>query len=134
MKALKTIRVAVLSSTLLVGSVFSAAVVGAEPTPMNPVQYCRENNNTVPTPFGPFPLPSTPACVSFIANGGSLTGAGFEVRCKELREQIPAVFNMPVDIDYSTTPPTNNGGFGGKIGSCVNVLRGYHTGTLTHPE
>ena len=124
MKALKTIRIAILSSALLIGSVFSAAIVGAEPGQPNASQTC--------TAMGNFGL-THGACVSFMSSG-DMTGAAYQERCEQIQAEIPELYDMPANIDYSTTPPTNYGGFGGTKGSCLNILRGYHTGTLTHPE
>jgi hypothetical protein len=54
------------------------------------------------------------------------------VLADELR--VDALWNAPVVIDCSQNPPSNVGGFRGKVQTCTYLLKGYHSGTLTHPE
>jgi hypothetical protein len=56
-------------------------------------------------------------------------------QCKLLKSELPPeLWNAPVIIDYSQNPPSNLGGFGGKGQTCTYLLKGYHSGTLTHTE
>jgi hypothetical protein len=134
---MKAIRVALLTGTLLIGSAFPA-LAGAAPAQPNPSQYCTQNNNTVmievaPGIFFPLSIPSHGGCVSTVASG-ELSQAAYIANCKVLAREFPEVYNAPVDIRIVDGQAVNFGGFGGSLGSCSKVLRGYHTGTLTHPE
>ncbi|MDP9375108.1 MAG: hypothetical protein M3Q65_22200 [Chloroflexota bacterium] len=117
---MKAIRVALLTSALLVGSAIPAFAAEAAPTQMNPAQTCG-TENAVPTPFGPLPVPSRGGCASSIATG-ELSKAAYVAQCQDIRETDPVSF-------YAT--PENPGpfgyGFGGTIGSCAKILEAFHT-------
>ena len=116
MKALKTIRIAILSSALLIGSTVPA--FAAPPAGPNASAFC--------TAIGDFGGETTHGgCVSTMTAGGGerLTWAAYAGRCQWIRANDPASF-------YAT--PENPGpfgyGFGGTIGSCAKMLEAFHTG------
>lgn len=149
---------------MLVASVTPAHAAGgagkAAPSGVNPSQACTANDNAVISQFAPgldgsFPLqiPSHGGCVSTVAGhtidltdsgqpivmSGDYSHAAFVAQCKLLQSALPpALWNAPVNIipnpDDPLGPPSNVGGFGGKIETCTWLLQGYHSGTLTHPE
>lgn len=110
----------------------------------NPSKTCADN--TIMVEFAPgiaFPLeiPSHGGCVSTVASRGNPVAAGdyshaaFVAQCKLLEDELPAeLWNAPVIIDNTGPIPSNVGGFGGKIETCTFLLKGYHSGTLIHPE
>jgi len=110
----------------------------------NPSQACA--TNTILVEFAPgqtFPLeiPSHGGCVSTVATRGSTVAMGdysnaaYVAQCKLLRSELPAdLWNAPVEIVQTEDGPINIGGFGGKIVTCVDLLQGYHSGTLGHLE
>jgi len=135
---MKITRIALLAIALMLGTTMAAFAAGTPAgAAQNPAQTCGPDNIFI-AHFGPYSfelqIPSRGGCASSTAQG-ELTQAAYIANCKMLRQELPAfLWNMPVAIDPSTTPPTNNGGFGGKIATCAELLKGYHTGTLQHPE
>jgi hypothetical protein len=110
---------------------------------LNPSKTCADNTIIVTGPGFSFPqeIPSHGGCASTVARYGNPTQIGnyshsaYVAQCKQLESELPAeLWNAPVVIDYSQDPPSNVGGFGGKIQTCTYLLKGYHSGTLTHPE
>ena len=135
------VRVALVATlALLVAAVPALAAQGR----LNPSKTCADNTIIVEyAPGQTFPqeIPSHGGCASTVARYGNPTQIGnyshsaYVAQCKLLKSELPpALWNAPVAIDYSTNPPTNFGGFGGKIETCTYLLKGYHSGTLTHPE
>lgn len=145
MNALKIALLALLVA--LVTSVTPAAAAGPSSAPgANPSGLCADNNILVqfgPGPEDVFPLEiaSHGGCVSTVASRGSVVAPGdyshsaFVAQCKLLKSQLPAeLWNAPVVIVDTPDGPSNVGGFGGNIETCTWLLKGYHSGTLTHPE
>lgn len=139
MKSLLVKVALVASLALLVAAVPALAAQGG----MNPSQTCADNTIIVTFPGGSFPqeIPSHGGCASTVARYGNPTQIGdyshsaYVAQCKLLKSELPPeLWNAPVVIDYSQTPPSNVGGFGGKVQTCTYLLKAYHSGTLTHPE
>jgi len=134
------IKVALVATlALLVAAVPALAAQGV----LNPSQTCADNTITVVAGPDSFEqeIPSHGGCASTVARYGNPTQIGnyshsaYVAQCKQLESELPAeLWNAPVLIDYSQDPPSNLGGFGGKIQTCTYLLKGYHSGTLTHPE
>ena len=138
------LRIALLTLVLLVGSTLPAAA--QEPTPIFEQGTAKEicADNAIDITFGDvtdsFVIPSHGGCISTVATAGlagdwlELTSAAYVAQCKILKDMLPSfLWEAPVIIDNSGPIPSNVGGFGGTIGSCAKLLRGYHTGTLTYP-
>ncbi|MBA2714974.1 MAG: hypothetical protein H0U55_15640 [Rubrobacteraceae bacterium] len=134
------VKVALVATLALLVASFPALAAQGR---LNPSQTCADNTITVVAgPFSfPQEIPSHGGCASTVARYGNPTQIGdyshsaYVAQCKSLREELPAeLWNAPVIIDYSQDPPSNVGGFGGKIQTCTYLLKGYHSGTLTHPE
>ena len=135
------VKVALVAAlALLVAAVPALATQGK----LNPSKTCADN--TIDVEYAPgqtFPqeIPSHGGCASTVARYGNPTQIGnyshsaYVAQCKLLKSELPAeLWNAPVIIDYTQDPPSNVGGFGGKIQTCTYLLKGYHSGTLTHPE
>ena len=135
---MRTLRTAVLVLTMLAASSATALA------DTNPSQICADNTFLVEFAPGisfPLEIASHGGCVSTVASRGNPVAAGdysqaaFVAQCKLLHDVLPAeLWNAPVVIDNTGPIPSNVGGFGGKIETCTYLLRGYHSGTLTHPE
>jgi hypothetical protein len=117
----------------------------AAPGGANPSQICADNTFTVEfAPGVSFPqeIASHGGCVSTVARYGNPVGPGeyshsaYVAQCKVLQDELPPeLWNAPVEIvEQEGEVPMNVGGFGGKISTCTYLLKGYHSGTLTHPE
>jgi hypothetical protein len=110
----------------------------------NPSQACATNTLLVevgPGEYFPLEVPSHGGCVSTVASRGATVAAGdyshaaFVAQCKLLKDVLPPdLWNAPVNIIDTPDGPMNIGGFGGKINTCTDLLEGYHSGTLSHPE
>ena len=137
------IKVALVATlALLVAAVPALAAQGER---LNPSEQCADNTIDVEfvpgQPAEPFGIPSHGGCASTVARYGNPVAPGqyshsaYTAQCKVLKSALPAgLWNAPVVIDYSQDPPSNVGGFGGKVQTCTWLLKGYHSGTLTHPE
>ena len=140
MKALLT-KVALVAALALLMAVAPAM---AAPGGANPSQVCADDTFTVQ--FAPGvsfeqEIASHGGCVSTVARYGNPVGPGqyshsaYVAQCKVLQDELPAgLWNAPVQIVQTDGVPMNVGGFGGKISTCTYLLKGYHSGTLTHPE
>ena len=125
---------------LLMLATASAPAVAAT----NPSDTCAENMILVefaPGQIFPQEIPSHGGCVSTVASRGNPVAAGdysqaaYVAQCRLLEDVLPSeLWNAPVIFDNSGPIPSNVGGFGGKIQTCTYLLKGYHSGTLTHPE
>ncbi len=145
MNVLKIVLLALLMA--LVTSVTPASAAGGTGQSANsPSGLCADNSIMVqfgPGPEDAFPLEiaSHGGCVSTVASRGSVVAPGnyshaaYVSQCKLLKSELPAEFwNAPVEIVQTPDGPSNVGGFGGNIETCTGLLKGYHSGTLTHPE
>jgi len=134
------VKVALVATlALVVAAVPALAAQGG----LNPSRTCADNTITVTGPGFSFPqeIPSHGGCASTVARYGNPTQIGdyshsaYVAQCKQLQDELPpALWNAPVIIVQTEEGPSNVGGFGGKIQSCTYLLKGYHSGTLTHPE
>jgi hypothetical protein len=121
---------------LLLGglSTASAAPAAAE-RPFNPVQFCRENNNTVQvaTPEGTFPLqlPSAAACISTVAGSRGGPVSPQQVSLLSYLQQCQAYRANPQGT-LGMTRQQFEAVFGTTLQSCIITLRGFHLGTITH--
>jgi hypothetical protein len=155
---MKVLRVAVfalatvLGVSLMMSSAGPAHAAGgsaskASAAANNPSAACAEN--TILVRFGPgpdevFPLDiaSHGGGVSTVASRGSsvvamgdYSHAAYVAQCKLLQDVLPSeLWTAPVNIVQTPDGPSNIGGFGDKIETCTWLLKGYHSGTLSHPE
>lgn len=148
---MKLLRMVVVALALALGvsllaSAGPAHAAKANPAATNPSGACADN--TVTVRFGPGPddmfmleIPSHGGCVSTVASRGVVVGPGdyshaaYVAQCKLLQSVLPPeLWSAPVDIVPGPDGPLNVGGFGGKIETCTWLLKGYHSGTLFHPE
>ena len=142
---MKALRIVLLACGMLLATAITPALAAnGDSAQANPSQACA--TNTIMVEFAPgvsFPLEiaSHGGCVSTVASRGSVVAGGdysqaaFVAQCKLLKRELPVeLWNAPVTIVQTEQGPSNIGGFGGKIETCAELLKAYHSGTLSHPE
>ena len=144
MKSMKPLAVVLVAFAMVL--VAAVPAYAEEPQPVFETGTAQEicADNTIMITFGPdtfpFEIPSHGGCVSTVLRSEldkgelNLTSAAFASQCRMLQDVLPSfIWDAPVEIvTEGYEIPTNVGGFGGKIGSCIPLLRGYHTHTLGH--
>jgi hypothetical protein len=123
MKLMKHVFVMVFAFALLAG-----AAVPSFAQDGNPSQRCVNDTimiEVAPGVFIPLEIPSHGGCVSSVATG-ALSQAAYIANCKRIKQTDPEAFYRPTSVNPEQY------GFGGKLNTCADVLRAYHTGQYGH--
>ncbi len=123
MRSMKRLLVTFVAFALLAG-----AAVPSYAQDGNPSQRCVNDTimiEVAPGVFIPLEIPSHGGCVSSTATG-ELSQAAYIANCKVIEQTDPEAFNRPTSVNPAQY------GFGGKLNTCADVLRAYHTGQYGH--